>query len=156
MDDNLIRVRRASPADLDTLVANNRAMAAESEGKALDDLTLAAGTRGGLENAGHAVYFVALLARKIVGQTMATFEWSDWRNGVIWWIQSVYVDPSYRRRGVFKALYEHVRNRAQKDSAVRGLRLYVHASNAGAIETYRRLGMQKMDYLFFEDDLSEP
>lgn len=125
-------------------------MAEETEGKTLDPATADAGVRCGLKDPSRALYFMAEVDGVAVGQTMITPEWSDWRNGFFWWIQSVYVDPEFRRRGVFRALYEHIAGLAKQRDDVCGLRLYVHGSNEQAIETYHQLGMSQTEYRLFE------
>ncbi len=151
MSDLPIHVRRATTADLGTLVAFNQAMAVETEDKTLDGPTVTAGVRRALEDPNRSIYFVAEAGGDVVGQTMFTLEWSDWRNGFFWWIQSVYVTPDFRGRGVFRALYEHIRSLAKEREDVCGLRLYVDRSNQRAIETYRKLGMTLTDYLLCEE-----
>jgi ribosomal protein S18 acetylase RimI-like enzyme len=96
------------------------------------------------------LYFVAEDDVQVVGQVCLTYEFSDWRNGWMWWIQSVYVRPEYRRQGVFRALYEHVYQSAVADPEVIGLRLYVERDNHGAQEVYKRLGMERTGYLVLE------
>ncbi|UCC29957.1 MAG: GNAT family N-acetyltransferase [Phycisphaerales bacterium] len=155
MSDRPIRIRRGSMADLDTIVQFNRAMAVESENKTLDPSTVTDGVRRALEDPGRSVYFLAEADRTVVGQAMVTMEWSDWRNGFFWWIQSVYVDPGSRNRGVFRAIYEHIHALASKRPDVCGVRLYVHRDNRTAIEVYGKLGMKLTDYLLYEEDLSE-
>jgi GNAT superfamily N-acetyltransferase len=145
-----LTIRRATPADAPVLVEYNRLMAEETEGKALDRVVLSAGVQAALADPGRALYFVAEDAGTIVGQTMVTFEWSDWRNGWIWWIQSVYVPREARRRGVFRALYEHIRQTARGSPQVVGLRLYVERDNEKAQQTYLSLGMERTGYLLLE------
>jgi ribosomal protein S18 acetylase RimI-like enzyme len=145
-----LTVRPAALADAAVLVEFNRRMAEETEGKALDEAMLAAGVTAGLADPRKALYFVAEEAGAVLGQIMVTFEWSDWRNGWLWWIQSVYVRPEARRRGVFRALYEHVRQAARQDPEVVGLRLYVERANQAAQQTYLRLGMEWTGYLVLE------
>jgi ribosomal protein S18 acetylase RimI-like enzyme len=100
-------------------------------------------------------YFVAEIDGKVVGTTMVTLELTDWRDGVLWWLQSVYVEPDFRRAGVFRALYRHIAERARHDQDVRGLRLYVHHTNQRAMRTYEAMGMAKADYEFYEHDWSD-
>src|SRR5205085_5469840 len=138
---------RATAADAPTIVDFNRRLAEESEGKVLDPVVLAAGVAAGLADPDKALYFVAEEGGVILGQLMLTCEWSDWRNGWIWWIQSVYVRADARRRGVFRALYEHVYQEASRDRQVIGLRLYVERENHAAQQTYLRMGMEWMNYL---------
>jgi ribosomal protein S18 acetylase RimI-like enzyme len=143
-------LRRAVPADAPVIVEYNRRLAEETEGKALDLRVLAAGVAAGLADPHKALYFLAEEEGQTVGQLMLTTEWSDWRNGWVWWIQSVYVRPEARRRGVFSALYEHVHASARETSGVVGLRLYVEQDNQAAQRTYARLGMERTGYLVFE------
>jgi GNAT superfamily N-acetyltransferase len=154
MSVNPITIRRATLDDSAHIVSFNTALAAESEGKTLDDRTVTDGVREALADPARSFYFIAEIDGAVVGQTMVTFEWSDWRNGFFWWIQSVYVDSRFRRRGVFRALHEHVRREARSRPDVCGLRLYVHHDNHRAMKTYAQLGMPKSDYLMCEEDWS--
>jgi GNAT superfamily N-acetyltransferase len=104
----------------------------------------------GLADPGKALYFLAEQDGQVLGQLMLTREWSDWRNGWFWWVQSVYVRPECRRRGVFRRLFGHVEQLARRDSEVIGLRLYVDNSNRAAQETYARLGMRPAGYFVLE------
>jgi GNAT superfamily N-acetyltransferase len=146
----MLTLRRATPADAPTVVEFNRRMAEESEGIHLDPTVLAAGVAASLADPDKALYFVAELDGQVVGQLMLTREWSDWRNGWIWWIQSVYVRPEARRRGIFRALYEHVHAAAVADPGVIGLRLYVDQDNLNAQQTYLKLRMERTRYLVLE------
>jgi len=143
-------VRRATPADAPTIVEFNRRLSEESEGKTLDVKVLAAGVAAVLADSHKGPYFLAEENGEILGQMQVTYEFSDWRNGWFWWIQGVYVRPEARRRGVFRALYEHVADTAKNDPEVIGLRLYVERENKLAHETYLRLGMEWTDYLMME------
>jgi ribosomal protein S18 acetylase RimI-like enzyme len=145
-----LAIRRATKADLDVVVDFNRRLAEESEGKMLDVAVLKAGVAQALADAQKALYFLAEDSGLVVGQTMITTEWSDWRNGWFWWIQSVYVRAEARRRGVFRALFEHISKAARQDSSVIGLRLYVDHENHSAQETYRRMGMVEAGYFVLE------
>jgi ribosomal protein S18 acetylase RimI-like enzyme len=145
-----VTIRRATPADADVVADFNRRLAAESEGKELDGATLAAGVAAGLADPARALYFVAEENGRVVGQTMVTFEWSDWRNGWIWWIQSVYVRPEARRRGVFRSLFQHIQQTAHQDPKVVALRLYVEQNNHPAQKTYLTLGMRPAGYFVLE------
>lgn len=145
-----LTLRRAVAADAMTLVEFNQNLAEESEGKRLDPGLLAAGVARGLADEAKALYFVAESDGQIVGQLMLTREWSDWRDGWIWWIQSVYVRQTARRRGVFRALFDHVKNLARQDPDVIGLRLYVERENDQARQTYENLGMTPTAYLVYE------
>ena len=150
-----ITIRRATIDDLQTVVRYNAALAQETEDKSLDRSVLTSGVRRALEDDSLCAYYIAELSGEPVGQTAITFEWSDWRNGLFWWIQSVYVDERFRRKGVFRALYAHVQAEAKSRPDVCGLRLYVIRENTGALETYRNLGMTVSDYLLCEEDWAE-
>ncbi len=145
-------VRDATEGDLAFLVAGNLALALESEGLELDEATVRSGVAAGL--AGRARYRIAELEGEAVGQLMLTDEWSDWRNGPVWWIQSVFVLPRARRRGVYRALHASVRAEAAAAGVV-GVRLYVDQRNTSAIATYRALGMDDGHYALFEHMLTE-
>jgi GNAT superfamily N-acetyltransferase len=99
------------------------------------------------------LYFVAEAEGEIIGQVMITYEWSDWRNGNLWWLQSVYVKPEFRRLGIFRRLFEHLRKIALEQKDVRSLRLYMHAENTRARQSYEKLGMKRTQYEVFELDL---
>ena len=147
-----VTVRRSRPADLSTIVEYNAAMARETEGLELDREVLTKGVKAVMREPSRGHYLLAEAEGRVLGQTMITFEWSDWRNGNFWWIQSVYVDPAYRRRGVYRQLYRHVLNAAQESGEVRGVRLYVERENSGAREVYTRLGMNRAAYEMYEID----
>ena len=149
-----IHIRRATTEDMEIIVGFNQAMAVESEQKTLDPAAVSGGVRQALGDSSRCLYFVAEVDGAIAGQTMVTTEWSDWRNGFFWWIQSVYVAPVFRRRGVFRALHQHVRDLARARPDVCGLRLYVHHDNERAILTYDGLGMKMTEYGLCEEDWS--
>lgn len=146
-------VRPARPSDHAALCAFNQAMALESEGRELDADTLARGVRAVLDDPSRGRYLVAERDGRVVGQLMLTFEWSDWRNGLFWWIQSVYVEPSARRSGVYRALHERVLTLARESGEACGVRLYVEVENHVARATYERLGMQPCRYGMYEQAL---
>lgn len=150
-----IRIRDATPADRETVAAYNSALARETEGRALDPDLIDRGVAALLQDPAKGQYWVAEAAGRVVGQIMITREWSDWRNGTMWWIQSVYVHPDFRRQGVFAALYRHVESRARADDGVCGLRLYVEKGNQRALETYLALGMADPGYQVMEVDFRE-
>ena len=150
----VITVRPATPADLDTLVAGNIAMALEAEHKRLDLATVQHGVKAVFDEPGRGRYFVAEIGGKVVGQAMYTYEWSDWRNGNFWWLQSVYVAPVARRTGVFREIYGFLERLAKDTPGVCGLRLYVDLDNAKAQQTYARCGMVNAGYLVMETDMS--
>ena len=147
-------VREATIADLDTIVDFNRAMARETEHKELALDVLRAGVRGLLGDSRRGIYLVLEEAGRVLAALMLTREWSDWRNGEFWWIQSVYVRPEARRRGCYRRLYEVVQERAAANPEVCGLRLYVEKENLTAQQTYAALGMSETDYRLFEVETS--
>ncbi|MSR60689.1 MAG: N-acetyltransferase [Planctomycetaceae bacterium] len=155
-----ISIRLAEAPDWPTIVDFNCRLADESEGKRLDRQHVEPGVKALLADRRKGRYFVAVVdeggvdeggANQIAGQLMHTFEWSDWRNGDIWWLQSVYVHPDFRRQGVFRLLYEHLRSQAESDPGVVGLRLYVEDQNRRAYETYATLGFKPGGYFVMEN-----
>ena len=125
-------------------------MAVETEGKELEPAVVLEGVTAIVRRRELGFYLVAEVEAEVVGQLMITTEWSDWRNGFFWWIQSVYVKPEFRRVGVYSRLYERVREMAQAAGDVRGIRLYVAKENVGAQRVYERLGMGDSGYLMYE------
>lgn len=144
-------IRQAVAGDEDLIVDFNLRMAQETEGKQLPEPILRRGVRAVLNDATLGRYFLGCSGQQAVGQLMLTTEWSDWRCGQFWWIQSVYVAPAWRRRGALRALYSHVRQQSQATPGVVGLRLYVERNNAAAQEAYRRLGMCDASYVVYEE-----
>ncbi len=145
-------IRSARPEDSQTIAEFNAAMALETEDLALEPGRVLAGVKAALADPSKGFYLVAESDRSIVGQLMVTFEWSDWRNGVFWWIQSVYVRPDARGHGVYKALYAETQHRAAEAGNVCGIRLYVERDNRRAQQTYERLGMKNTAYSMYEVD----
>jgi ribosomal protein S18 acetylase RimI-like enzyme len=145
-----LHVRDARADDLDWLADGALAMAWETERKRLDADTVRAGIAAGLADPAKARYCVAERGGARAGTLMLTGEWSDWRNGAWWWIQSVYVMPAHRRQGVYAALYRHVEAQARAAAGVIGLRLYVEHENAAALRTYHALGMRDAGYRIYE------
>lgn len=141
-----MKIRDATPADLPFIVAANAALASETEGQALDLALLQAGVQAALEDPRLGRYYLAERDGQVLGQLMTTFEWSDWRNGLFLWIQSVYVLPEHRGGGVFKALFDHLAGVARADPRVCGIRLYVDRGNEKAKSVYGRLGMHRSNY----------
>ena len=149
-----VTVRPARPADAEVICEFNRLMALETENKALDPAILKPGVEAMLSDAHKGRYFVAERDQAeicVVGQLGITLEWSDWRNGNFWWIQSVYVAKEARRLGVYRRLYEHVMQAAKSESDVIGVRLYVEHDNQIAQATYRKLGMSMTGYQVMEE-----
>jgi len=144
-------IRQAHAADAPAIAEFNRLMAFETEHKKLLPDVILAGVNAMIANPAHGFYLVAESEGEIVGSLMITTEWSDWRNGVIWWVQSVYIVDTHRRQGIYRALYDEVKRLATLDLSVCGFRLYVEKDNVNAQATYRSLGMQETDYLMFEE-----
>lgn len=147
-----MEIRKANPADATAIAEFNALIAEETEHRTLDRKLLLRGVRALLKDPRKGIYFVAEVDGNIVGQLMITYEWSDWRNGNFWWIQSVYVRKEFRQQGVFRALYEHVEILAKKNKRVCGLRLYVERQNERAQKTYENMGMKRSEYEMFEKD----
>ncbi len=145
-----IDVRRAVADDLETVVAFNIAMALETEGKILEPDRLRQGVKEVLNSDQRGFYLLAVMDRRVVGQLLITDEWSDWRNGYFWWVQSVYVATDCRRRGVYRALENLVRDEARRQGNVCGLRLYVDRDNQIAQRVYSSLGMSLSRYDMYE------
>jgi GNAT superfamily N-acetyltransferase len=144
------RIRSARFEDWPIIADFNIRLAAETENKTLQRDVIDAGVRALLSDPRHGRYFVAVTSDEVIGQIMHTREWSDWRNGEIWWLQSVYVAPEYRNRGVFRMLYGHVEQMACESPDVVGLRLYVETQNARAQAAYRQLGFHDAHYCVME------
>jgi GNAT superfamily N-acetyltransferase len=145
-----IEIRDATLHDAEFIADANCRLALESEGLKLDPVTALAGVRALLQDSARGSYFIAMIDDAPAGQIMITYEWSDWRNGNIWWIQSVFTLPAHRRKGVFRALYRHVERRAREGAAV-ALRLYVEKNNQAAQSAYVNLGMEMSHYLVMEE-----
>ena len=145
-----IVIREADPDDAARIVLFNQAMARETEGRELDRKVLGKGVEALLKDPAKGRYFVAVKGEEVVGQVMITTEWSDWRNGLVWWLQSVYVSKRHRREGVYRGLHDHVREAALSEKVL-GIRLYVERDNLAAQETYQALGMLASQYLMFEE-----
>jgi ribosomal protein S18 acetylase RimI-like enzyme len=145
-----IRYRDATLRDLLDIVEFQIAMARETENVALNRHVCTRGVEAVFEDRNLGRYFVGEAAGRVVASLLITPEWSDWRNGVVWWIQSVYVHPEFRRRGVYAGLYDHVKTIAENTESVKGIRLYVDKTNAAAQEVYRKMGMNGEHYQVFE------
>lgn len=147
-----MRIRDAAIDDVAFIVEANMRMASETEHKQLERATLELGVRGVLDDPARGFYLVAEVAGERLGCLLVTREWSDWRNGDWWWLQSVYVMPEARRSGVFRAMYAEVERRAHSSAQVIGLRLYVERDNARAQATYAALGMVETAYRLHESE----
>lgn len=148
-------VRRARAGDLDGLVARNRALAEESEGKTLDLAAVERGVRAILDDPRRGTYWVVEADGAVRAQCLVNEEPSDWTGGRYWWFQSVYVDEGWRGAGLFRALWDAVESAAIEAGDVAALRLYVVRGNEGARRAYERLGMEETDYLVYEKPLKE-
>ena len=153
--DGVAHIRTANAADAQTIAEFNAAMALESESVVLDLDVVTAGVAAALADPGKAFYLLSEVAGEPAGQLMVTYEWSDWRNGWIWWIQSVYVKPEHRRRGVYSGLYHRLEELAAHEGNVRGIRLYVMRENAPAKRTYESLGMHHSEYDLYEIEFGQ-
>jgi ribosomal protein S18 acetylase RimI-like enzyme len=159
-----IEIRRANPGDIDAIVAFQQAMARETEGKTLDGDTLRKGVNAVFLSPDRGFYLVAeapsidsgrglsLPKGSVVGSLLITYEWSDWRNASFWWIQSVYVDMQWRRKGVYRAMHDYLYGIASGRDDICGIRLYVERSNSIAQQTYSSLGMSRSHYDLYEID----
>jgi GNAT superfamily N-acetyltransferase len=144
-------IRRALSQDIAELAEFNIKMAHETEGIELIPEVITAGVKTMIDNPQMGFYLVVELDNGIQASLMITTEWSDWRNGIFWWIQSVYVRPQYRRQGLYRELYLRVKELAEQESAVCGFRLYVERDNTAAQTTYESLGMIETEYKMFEE-----
>lgn len=151
-----ISIRKATREDVPTIACFNAAMAEETEGKHLPRSVTEPGVAALFDDPSRGHYWLAESKGRVVGQLMITYEWSDWRNGNVWWIQSVYVPREDRRQGVYSLLYAHVRDLAIEDPEVCGLRLYVEKDNHRAQATYEALGMTRDTYVVMEDMFKGP
>ena len=145
------KIRIADIADAPVLIDFNIRMARETEDLELSFELISNGVLNMINKPGHGFYIVAEIDEKIVGSLMITTEWSDWRNGFFWWIQSVYVEPGSRRMGIYREMYSYIKTIAQEDKLVCGFRLYVEENNTTAKAVYETLGMKKTHYLLFEE-----
>ncbi len=146
----MYQIREARPDDISRLMEFQANMASETENIELDRAILRKGIEALLADTGKGKYFVAETAGQPVGCLMTTYEWSDWRNGTVLWIQSVYVAKPYRGKGIYKALYQHVQSMVERQPSLRGIRLYVDKRNQPAQQVYRQLGMDGEHYQVFE------
>lgn len=151
--ENMLIVRQADSRDADTIIAFNQSMAMETEHRELPPDIIGPGVRALFRNPERGFYIVAVRGDVIAGSLMITREWSDWRNGMFWWIQSVYVRPEFRRQGIYRRMHRFIRELAAADPEVYGFRLYVEKNNHIAQSTYRSLGMEETHYRMFEERL---
>lgn len=144
-------IRTARRADIPRLVEFNQAMALETEGKRLDADVLTAGVSAVFDDSAKGFYVVVEQNGEIAGCLLVTYEWSDWRNGWFWWIQSVYIIEKFRGQKIYSKMYEFVKQRAVETGGVCGFRLYVEKENAHAQRVYEKLGMAETYYLMYEE-----
>ena len=158
MNQSDFHIRLAEPRDLESLVTYNMALAWETEGRQLDRALLQSGVESILTDSAKGFYVVMehRPTRRTIGQLLITFEWSDWRNAIFWWLQSVYVHKDWRRQGVFKTLYDYVLQEGKRQGNVAGIRLYVEQDNAVAQEVYAQAGLSAAPYKVFETDFVLP
>lgn len=145
-----MHIRKAMPTDAGSIAGFQQAMAHETEGLKLDDQILTAGVKAVFDDPSKGNYYVAEIDGKVVASLLTTFEWSDWRNGTVLWIQSVYVMPDYRKQGVYKAMYQHIKTFVEKDPSLKGIRLYAEKTNLTAHKVYENSGMSAEHYQLYE------
>ena len=145
----MILIRKANPLDAASIIDFQLKMAWETEKMKLNRETVTRGVNAVFDDRSKGEYFVAETDGQIIASLLITYEWSDWRNCNVWWFQSVYVVPEFRRQGVFRKMYNHIKQLAEEQD-IAGLRLYVETKNSGAQKTYEALGMSSEHYSFFE------
>ena len=143
-------VRKATTKDIPTIILFQQKMAWETEGIHLDPSVLTEGVKNIFQDVNRGEYYVADENETVVGSLMTTYEWSDWRNGTVLWIQSVYIDKGHRGKGIYKKMYEHIQQIVKKSPDLRGIRLYVDKTNESAQCVYEKLGMNGEHYQVFE------
>lgn len=147
-----MNIRKALNKDIDVIARYNYNLAYETENKILNMNILTKGVEAIIKDENKGIYHVCEINGEVVGQIMYTFEWSDWRNGTFLWIQSVYVNKEFRGMGVFKSLYKFIRDIADNDNNICGIRLYVEKENTIAKKTYKNIGMKECNYYIYEYD----
>jgi len=145
----MISIRKAIIADAPSIVDFQLKMAWETEEMKLDVVTVTKGVQAVFEDQSRGQYYIAENNGAVIASLLITYEWSDWRNCNVWWFQSVYVKPEFRRKGVFRKMYEHIKQLAEEQN-IAGLRLYVESKNTRAQKTYEALGMSSEHYDFYE------
>jgi GNAT superfamily N-acetyltransferase len=145
----MITIRKATTIDADTIIDFQQKMAWETEGMTLKPDTINKGVKAVFDEPSCGTYWVAETDNKIIASLLITFEWSDWRNANVWWFQSVYVIKEHRRKGIFRQMYNHIKDEGEK-AGIAGLRLYVETQNLTAQSTYKALGMESIHYKMFE------
>lgn len=150
MPQSPVTIRKATTQDAQAIADFNSLMAMETEGKTLTPTVILSGVQNMIANPSYGYYLVAEHDAHVVGSLMVTSEWSDWRNGLFWWIQSVYIRKEWRRQGIYRRLYDTVKTLAEQHGNICGYRLYVEKDNTKAQQTYQSLGMEATDYLIYE------
>ena len=145
----MITIRKATPGDAPAIISFQQAMAKETEGMELKTEIITEGVMAVFSDSTKGQYYVTEDQDSVVASLMITFEWSDWRNANIWWFQSVYVIPEYRRNGIFRLMYDHIKKEGI-ECGIAGLRLYVESANVRAQKTYEAMGMNGSHYRTFE------
>jgi len=145
-----ILIRKAIEEDLPTIVDFQMAMALETENLKLEESIVKKGVSAAFHDSAKGQYFVTEIDNEIAASLMITFEWSDWRNGMVYWIQSVYVEKKFRRMGIYSKMYTHIQEIVKNDENIRGIRLYVDKTNTRAQMTYKKTGMNGEHYQLFE------
>lgn len=145
----MITIRKAVQQDSEKIISFQLAMASETEDLSLDKTIVTKGVSGVFESPGRGQYYIAGDSGEVVASLLITYEWSDWRNTDVWWFQSVYVIPPYRRKGIFRMMYSYVKQEAERQN-IAGLRLYVESNNDPARKTYEAMGMSSQHYTMYE------
>ncbi|MBW8324138.1 MAG: GNAT family N-acetyltransferase [Prolixibacteraceae bacterium] len=143
-------IRQAKETDAASIVAFQLAMAWETEQLQLHEPTVTKGVSAVFSDPSKGTYYVAETEGKVVGSLLTTFEWSDWRNGTVLWIQSVYVMPEFRKRSIFSRMYNHIQEKVAANADLRGIRLYADKTNVPAHGVYEHLGMTSEHYQMYE------
>ena len=150
-----MKITQPGIEDINSLVNFNIKMAKETENKILNKKIVTKGVSEVLTDTTLGYYVIAKNKNTILGSLMITYEWSDWRNGMFWWIQSVYVEKEYRQQGVYKKMYSYIKDKALKDNSCTGIRLYVEQENKIAQSVYTKLEMKETHYKLFEIDFQD-
>ena len=145
----MITIRKATPEDASQIIDFQQKMAWETEKMHLMAETISKGVNAVFSDTSRGQYWVAEDNNIVIASLLITYEWSDWRNANVWWFQSVYVLPGYRRTGIFRSMFKHIKNEAEKEK-IAGLRLYVETNNTIAQNTYENLGMKSLHYKMYE------
>lgn len=146
----MVTIQKASPDHIETLIDFQQKLAFESERVILNATILRKGMQALFDDPTKGAYYIVLEDAKAIGCHMITFEWSDWRNGMVWWLQSVYVAESHRKKGIFRMMFDNIADTVKKDPGLIGIRLYVDKSNSRAMKVYEAMGMDGSHYTVYE------